>query len=285
MSAEARPIVVVTGAGSGIGRATALHLDRRGWSVVAGLHGLDAAAALQSDASSRLLPLVVDVTAPDSVAASVAAVERHVAGQGLAGLVNAAGVAVFGPLEFVPLDVVRRQFEVNLVGSLASTQGFLPLLRRGGGRIVNLGSISGIVAPPFLGPYAVSKFALEGLSDSLRRELRPFGLQVSLVEAGRVATPIWGKAVDAFDRMRAELPREAEAFYGTTLDALRVGAGRGGGVTSQAVAEVIERALADPRPRARYVVGRDASHRRWLRWLPDAVQDWWLTRRLPRPSA
>src|SRR5262245_29141737 len=190
----ARGVVIVTGASTGIGEATALHLRELGYDVRAGVRKDEDFERL---GGLGLTPLHLDVIDAGSIAAA-----RSEVGDGpLAGLVNNAGVAVAGPLEFIPIDRLREQLEVNLIGQIAVTQAFLSGLRAGRGRIVNVSSIGGRVALPFLGPYAASKFGLEGVSDSLRRELRPQGVEVILVEPGGVKTPIWKKSTAVADEM------------------------------------------------------------------------------------
>src|SRR5688500_9161604 len=185
-----RGAVVITGASTGIGRACAIDLDGRGFRVFAGVRKDEDGERLRSERPS-IEPLRIDVTDAGEIAAARDRVGEEVGERGLAGLVNNAGIAVPGPLEHLPLDEIRRQLEVNVLGQIAVTQAFLPLLRTARGRIVNIGSIGGRVALPLLGPYAGSKHAMEGISDSLRRELRPWGIEVSLVRPGPIATEIW----------------------------------------------------------------------------------------------
>ncbi len=270
--------VVVTGASSGIGEACALRLDGLGFRVFGGVRRQKDADALGRRASDRLIPLMLDVTDPLSVESAVDSVAADIGGTGLAGLVNNAGIAVAGPLEFLPLQELRRQLEVNVVGQIAVTQAFLPLLREGegGGRVVNVGSISGRVASPLLGAYTASKFAMEGLTDTLRRELRPWGIQVSIVEPGRVATPIWEKSLKAADELLRAVPRRAYELYGSAIEGVRrdaLEAARRSG-SPENVARAVEHALTAKRPRSRYPVGPDA----WLgallvRILPDPLLD------------
>ena len=163
--------VVITGASTGIGRATALHLDRLGYRVFAGVRQEADAESIRQRSSARLSPVFLDVTAAASIQAAATLVAAEVGETGLAGVVNNAGIGLGGPLEFFPIDELRRQFEINIVGPLAVTQAFLPLIRRGRGRIVLVGSISSRRASPIAGPYNASKFALEALADALRLEL------------------------------------------------------------------------------------------------------------------
>jgi NAD(P)-dependent dehydrogenase (short-subunit alcohol dehydrogenase family) len=183
--------VVVTGTSTGIGRATALHLDRLGYRVFAGVRRAEDAVRLRSEGSERLAPVLLDVTDIGSIEAAAKTVSAEVGERGLAGLVNNAGIVTGGPLEFVPLDELRRQLEVNTVGPVAVIQHFLPLVRRGRGRVVFVSSIGGRFSQPIVGPYCASKFALEALADALRMEVAPSGIHVSLVEPGAVKTMIF----------------------------------------------------------------------------------------------
>ena len=262
--------VLVTGASTGIGEATALHLRELGFEPVAGVRRDEDAARLEGQG---LRTVRLDVTDESQIAAA-----RDAVGDGaLAALVNNAGVAVAAPLEFLPLDQLRRQLEVNLIGQVAVIQAFLPALRRAGGRIVNVSSIGGRVAAPLLSPYNASKFALEAISDSLRRELRTQGVDVIVIEPGGVKTPIWKKGNELAGEMIAGMPPEAERLYGRLIAAVQretVKIERERGLPPRAVAEVIGKALTADRPRARYLVGTDAKVRAQLaRILPDRVMD------------
>jgi NAD(P)-dependent dehydrogenase (short-subunit alcohol dehydrogenase family) len=249
--------VLVTGASSGIGEATALHLRELGFDAVAAVRKDEDAERL---AVSGLRTVRIDVTDADSIAAA-----RAELGDGpLAGLVNNAGIAVAAPLEFLPLDQFRHQLEVNLIGQLAVTQQFLPALRAGHGRIVNVSSIGGRVALPLVGAYNASKFALEAVSDSLRRELLSHGVDVVVIEPGGVKTPIWRKGNELASELTADMPPEAGRLYGSLIGALRKQTAKIAtetGIEPREVAEAIGHAMTAKRPRARYLVGRDAKMR------------------------
>lgn len=264
--------VVVTGASTGIGRACAQRLTAGGWRVVGTVRRDADAEALRA---LGVEPLWLDVTEKASVASLAAAVEALAPG-GLHGLVNNAGVAVPGPLETLALEELRYQLEVNVVGQVAVTQALLPLLRPARGRIVNVGSVGGLSVLPFAGAYCASKFALEALTDALRMELSPWGLEVVIVEPGSVATPIWTKALGT------DVPAAAARLYGPQLEAVRIALGQtaAGGVAPAAVAAVVARALTARRPRTRYLVGRMAYLRAALRLLPDRLRDRLILRRL-----
>ena len=207
--------VVITGASTGIGRATTLRLARAGFDVLAGVRREEDGAALRAE-DGRIEPVLVDVTD----GGQVAALAQRVGGAPLAGLVNNAGIAVAGPLEGVPLDEIRRQYEVNVFGLLAVTQALLEPIRTGRGRIVNVGSIGGRINTPFVGPYSSSKAAVRSLSASLRRELRPWGIQVALVEPGALDTPIWRKGEEGAQATIAALPERVRTLYARPLEAL-----------------------------------------------------------------
>ncbi len=267
------PTVLITGASSGIGRATALRLAGDGWTVLAGVRGEETGSKLAAEApAGRLVPLRLDVTDEEQIDGARAVVED---GDGrLDALVNNAGVGVGGPLEMLSSDDLRGQFEVNVFGQVALTRALLPSLRRARGRIVFVSSIGGKVVMPFTAPYGASKHAIEAIADSLRVELAPSHVRVALVEPGSVATPIWDKSRDEAERL--QVPPELEPWYGEAVakmtGVLEETAKRG--IPPEAVAAAIERALVARRMRARYLVGRDAHVMLALRrLLPDLVFD------------
>ena len=248
--------VLITGASTGIGHATARRMLAVGWEVFAGARKDEDLERLREEGCT---PIKLDVTDPDSIAAAKDELDER----GLRGLVNNAGVAVSGPIEFVPLDELRRQLEVNLVGQVAVTQAFMPNIREPKGRIVNVSSIGGRIALPLVGPYAASKFGLEAVSDALRRELRPWGIHVSLIEPGAVITPIWDKGRETASRLEEEMGEQARSRYGKLAARIRAETEKipERGVEPDEVAKAIEHALTAPRPKLRYVVGRDAKTR------------------------
>jgi NAD(P)-dependent dehydrogenase (short-subunit alcohol dehydrogenase family) len=252
--------VVVTGASTGIGRACALHMDGLGFDVWAGVRKEADGERLREAASDRLRTLILDVTDGESIAAAAAEVGAG-SGRGLVGLVNNAGVAVGGPLEFLDLDELRHQLEVNVIGIVATTQAFLPELRRARGRVVNIGSVGARVASPFVGPYTASKAAVASLSSALRQELRPWGIWVAVVEPGSVATPIWEKGAQSAGEGIERLPPTGRELYGARLEGMQGFIEKTGerGIPAERVAEVVAHALTSGRPRARYLVGRDAK--------------------------
>jgi len=253
---------LVTGASSGIGQACALRLVSSGWRVLAGVRR-------KGDAPRGTEEVLLDVTESDHVRAVADRVDE------LHGLVNNAGIALAVPLEFIPIDELRRQFEVNVFGQVAVTQALLPQLRRVQGRIVFVGSIAGKSALPFLGPYAASKHALEAVADSLRVELQPFGVGVSIVEPGTIKTPIWTKSAEVADGIQERLPPSIGDLYGDRIAAFRRAALKRGanGASADDVAKKVEAVLEGGRPRTRVLVGRDARLRAGLEQLPDRLRD------------
>jgi NAD(P)-dependent dehydrogenase (short-subunit alcohol dehydrogenase family) len=281
MAAHTTGAVVVTGASTGIGRATVLYLDQKGYTVFAGVRKQEDANALEEDASEKLTPVTIDVTEADSIKAAEETVRDAVGKAGLVGLVNNAGVGFGGPVEYIPLEDYRQSFEVNYFGQIAVTQAFLPLLRRALGTIVNIASIGGRVASPFMSPYNGSKFALEALSHSLRHELKPWGIEVVAVEPGSIATPIWEKAGETATTATAAMPAEGRRLYGAQIkrfgELLQKTASEG--IPPEKVAEVIHKAISSDRPKPRYLVGIDAKIAARMHGL---LSDRWFDRMLAR---
>jgi len=262
--------VVVTGASSGIGAATAQLLATQDFTVYAGVR-TQADAARVGAAHPNIVPLTIDVT--DRTAIDAAAARVAAGGAPLHGVVNNAGIAVAGPLEFLPLDELRRQFEVNVFGAIAVSQAFLPQLREHRGRIVFVGSVSGRIAVPLLGPYAGSKFALRALTDALRMELAPAGVFVALVEPGDVKTPIWKKGQDSREQAERALGPQAMSLYGDALARLYRGtqAAERNAMPVERVTIAILHALTAARPRTNYLIGSKMAN--LVATLPTRVRD------------
>jgi NAD(P)-dependent dehydrogenase (short-subunit alcohol dehydrogenase family) len=246
------PRVLITGASRGIGHAAALRLAGGGWDVIAGVRTAADAEALRGVAGgTRLTPVVLDVASADDVGRL-----DEVVADGLDAVVNNAGYALDGPVEGLDLDALRRQFEVNVFGQVAVTQQVLPALRRSRGRIVFTSSISGRISTPMTGAYNASKFALEGIADALRVELRPWRIKVVLIEPGPVATDLWGKAPEQHAATLAALdPETRELYAGHLANVPRViKTMQRLAVSPDKVVDRIERALTASKPRARYYV-------------------------------
>jgi NAD(P)-dependent dehydrogenase (short-subunit alcohol dehydrogenase family) len=274
------PLAVVSGASSGIGHATAQALAGRGFHVLAGIRSEQDASGL---AGERVECVRLDITDAADIERLRERVEHDPLGRRLRALVNNAGIAVNAPVEAIPVDEWRHQFDVNLFGHVAITQALLPALLEASGRIVNVSSIGGRVVGPTFGAYAASKFALEAMSDALRREVSRLGVQVIVVEPGGVATPIWTKGVGAADRLIAAMDASQVARYEELIAAVRkqAGATAEGGAHPSEIASVIADSIVAARPRTRYVIGRDARMMARIAWLlPDRVLDGLIARRL-----
>jgi len=263
--------VVVTGVSSGIGAATAQALARAGFKVFGSVRKTEDAAALKAEFGEAFQPLIFDVTDEAAIAAAAAEVRAALAGTRLNGLVNNAGASIAGPLALQPVADFRKQIEINLVGPFLVTQAFAPLLGTDPaltgppGRIVNISSVGGKMAAPFIGAYAVTKHGLEAYSEALRREL--FGVDVIIIGPGAVVTPIWDKAEAAGIGPYAGTPYDApmRAFSAWFLES-----GRRDGYPPARVAEVVLTALTTERPKVRYAV------------VPKPVMNWIVPRLLPK---
>jgi NAD(P)-dependent dehydrogenase (short-subunit alcohol dehydrogenase family) len=267
------PTVLITGASTGIGRATALRLAGSGWTVLAGVRKVNDGDVLVAAGGERVVPIILDVTDATQIEAAAQRV-GEIAPGGLDALVNNAGIGFGGPLELTPIDDLRNQLEVNVLGPVALTQAVLPALRRARGRIVFVSSVGGRVAMAFTAPYAASKHAVEAIGDALRVELRSSNVQVALVEPGSVTTPIWDKGRAQGDDL--SVPAELTDQYGHVQAAMSkvLDNTERRGVPPEQVAETIERALTARRMKARYLIGRDAKAMLLAkRLLPDHVFD------------
>jgi NAD(P)-dependent dehydrogenase (short-subunit alcohol dehydrogenase family) len=287
MNACARPHVLVTGASSGIGRATALRLAARGCHVYAGVHKPADGAALAEATAGEVTPLLLDVTDPAQITAATQAIAGHAACTGLAALVNNAGIGVFGPLELIGIEQFRRQLDVNVTGQLAVTQAVLPMLRRARGRIVMIGSIGTRFTPPFIGPLAASKSALATLSTALRQELAPFDVRVVLVEPGSIRSEAVGKLdADARQVLGQASPSGRALYQDAFLHLVSFFSTlHHHGSPPEEVAKTVDRALTIPRPRARYLAGKNTRRMALAAaMLPPAAQDA-LRRRLTHQPA
>lgn len=267
--------ILITGASSGIGEISAITLAQNGFHVFAGVRKNEDAEKIKSKLSN-ITPVILDVTSQDSINGAFAEIAETLKEDGLYGLVNNAGIAVAGPLEFLPIDKLRLQLEVNVIGQIAVIQKFLPLLRQCSGRIVNISSISGFIASPFCGAYAASKFALEALSDSLRRELSLWNIPVSLVQPGIIKTPIWEKSINLVEKIIEGLPSEAEKYYGGIYKNLVENTKQKvneKAAPPEEVAKAVLHALSAKKPKIRYLVGKDAKFVSFLAKCPDSLVD------------
>jgi NAD(P)-dependent dehydrogenase (short-subunit alcohol dehydrogenase family) len=276
--------VVVTGVSTGIGRGIATVLGKNGFHVFGSVRHVDHGRDFEAGLGGNGTALLFDVTDQTAVAAAAERVRERVGADGLSGLVNNAGIGVYGPLESLDLAELRRQFEVNTFAAVGVTQAFLPLLgaklplRPAPGRIVNISSVTGTVVPPFAGPYAASKAALDALSDSLRREVAVYGIRVIVVRPGAVDTPLWDKLAST------PLERHRDTPHFQVLDGYRSAAAKigRGGLPATAVGEAVLKALTAPRPKTHYVMQREGPlqfhiARHLPAWLLDRIVARWLS--------
>lgn len=264
-NSSSRPAVVVTGASRGIGYAVVRTLVSHGFDVFGTVRTETAAEALRTGIGSGVTPVRLDVTDASSVAAAAASVRGALGDRGLAGLVNNAGIAPFGPVEQMPLELFESVFRVNVFGVVAVTQAFLPLVRKASGRIVNISSVNGRLSGPSFGAYSASKFALEALSDALRAEMAPWGIRVAVVQPGGFDTSIRAEGMQAWVAFHDALPQENRDLYdGPYRAAQRFIEGMDAHAPSvQPVADAVYEALTAERPKTRYPVGDD-----WAQFSP-----------------
>ena len=285
MPADPRSILV-TGASTGIGRAAVQALLSQGFFVYAGVRDPAAGARLKAVAppgsADRLEAVTLDVTNAGHIRAVVHHLEHQLGEAGLWGLFNNAGISVTGPVEFLGIDGLRHQLEVNVVGQVAVTQALIPLLRRARGRVLSTGSVTGFIALPGLSPYAMSKHAMEAFSDSLRRELKAFGIEVSLLEPGAIATDIWQKGMENADALERGWPPQVVELYGPMIRAVRQAAEVSARTASptDVVTRAVVHAFTAAKPRTRYRMGRHAGIQKWISRLPDRWADALLARAL-----
>ena len=288
-NSSSRGDVVVTGTSTGIGAATAVHLASNGFRVFAGVRSASDGDALTAQAPGAVTPFVIDIRDPASVASAARSITRQLGGRGLAGLVNNAGIVKPAPIEFQPLEDFREQLEVNLIGHVQVIQSFLPLIRLGRGRIVNVGSIGGRLVLPIHGAYSISKFGMEALSDALRLELRQWGIRVSLVDPGATDTAIFGKTLREIDSLEERLGAQAFALYADQLAAIRRLVVKTASDTEPplVIAKAVAHALTSDKPRTRYLAGKGAKEAAILaRASTDAIKDRAIAKEvgLPQPA-
>lgn len=274
--------VVVTGVSTGIGWGATKVLTGAGYRVFGSVRKTADGDRLRQEFGDRFVPLLFDVTDAEAVKTAAAEVREALKGETLAGLVNNAGIAVAGPMLHLPVEDFRRQLEVNLTGVVIATQAFAPLLGADRtlsgppGRIVMISSVGGRNAAPFMGPYSTSKFGLEGLSESLRRELMLYGIEVVVIAPGAVATAIWGKAEEV------DVTPYKSTDFAAPLDRVReymIGLGAKG-LKPEVLGEAIRKALETPKPKVRYVVTPDPLENFLVSVLPKRMVDGTMAKRL-----
>ncbi len=279
LMANPRGNILITGASTGIGFSTAIHLAQEGYQVFGSVRRPKDAEFLAAATPAHAAPirsLLFDVTDTEAVHSAAQNLRQELGQAGLHALINNAGVAIAGPLEYIPEDEFIRQMDINVFGMLRCTQAFLPLLKIAQGRILNLSSVAGRLAFPLAGPYHSSKHAVEGFSDVLRLELRRHQIQVIVIQPGAIRTPIWQTAQAKAAEIQASLPPQALREYGRLFEQVGKASARAGaeGDEPQLCAKIIAHALQARKPRTRYVVGRPAKIGLFLRRiLSDRAMD------------
>ncbi|WP_127537086.1 SDR family NAD(P)-dependent oxidoreductase [Paenibacillus illinoisensis] len=273
MPYKTQEMVVVTGTSSGIGRATAEQLAAEGFHVLAGVRRQEDADKIKQ---KNIEPVILDITAIDTLRALAERVEQDPLGRPLRAVVNNAGIAVNAPLEMVPLDELRRQIEVSVIGQVAVIQALTPALLKSSGRVVNIGSVGGKISMPGFGIYSAAKYAMEAINDSLRREMSSFGLNVIMITPGGVSTSLSEKGVTTANRLSKLMTPDQHRRHGRLFDAVKAQAESWAtsGIPPKKVAEVVSRAIHASNPRTRYTAGRDSALlTRLVRILPDKLLD------------
>tara|TARA_B110001454_G_C12713646_1_gene431696 strand:+ start:1702 stop:2559 length:858 start_codon:yes stop_codon:yes gene_type:complete len=269
--------ILITGVSTGIGYSATKNLIGAGYSVFGSIRTEADADRLRSDFGERFIPLIFDVTDEEAITKAVEIVKSKLQGKHLAALINNSGIALGGPLQHLPTDVFRKQFEVNLFGVVSVTRSFLPLLgaykgSSSKGKIVMISSVSGKRSYPFVSPYTASKHALEALSDSLRREMMLYGIDVVIIEPGPIKTPIWDKApsVEENPFLKTDYAPALKNFYGQMVTK-----GKMEGLHVDKVGELITKVIRMSSPKTRYVI----TGRKWLDYiLPGILPDRWMDR-------
>lgn len=271
-----RGAIIITGASTGIGKFCALYLDQLGFKVFAGVRQESDGAKLVEESSHRIIPVIIDITKMETIYNASKKIDALVGEAGIVGLINNAGIVITGPLELLPINLLRKQLDVNIIGHLAVIQQFLPLIKKARGRIINISSVSGKVTFPYLGAYCASKHAMESLTDALRMELSRFGIYVSLIEPGNIKTPIWEKAIKDIDEFLANISSEAIGFYNPDIKGMQkiTLKMKDTGISPQYVCNIIRKALLSKKPRTRYIVRFNTHILIFLnRLLPDKFWD------------
>lgn len=273
--------VLITGTSTGIGRACALHLDELGFTVYAGVRRPDDAQDLKKEGSELLRPIILDVTDESSIANAASQIESETGGH-LDGLINNAGIGLGGALEVTPLEEIHKLMHVNVIGVLAVTKAFIPMLRESKGRIINIGSTAGYLASPGASVYAASKFAVRALTDAMRLELHDFGIKVILLSPGAIESAIWDKGKAYREALQARVDPDTGAMYGALRrfgDSLYTDMKR---IPALEVARVVADALRTKHPKRYYIVGKDAKGAKKATYLPTALLDRIILKRIEK---
>jgi NAD(P)-dependent dehydrogenase (short-subunit alcohol dehydrogenase family) len=278
---EGNKAIVITGTSTGIGRACALHLDKMGLKVYAGVRKQADGDNLKEEASARLTPIILDVTDAESIATAVSLIAKETGGE-LYGLVNNAGIGLGGALEVTPIAEIRKLMEVNVIGLFAVTQGFIPMLRKSKGRIINIGSTSSLLAFPGASVYCASKFAVRAISDSLRIELKPFDMKVIMVAPGAIESEIWEKGKAYKEKLRKTISPEISQLYKPLIKFGEKIHAEMKKIPADEVAKDVAHAFTSSKPKSYYIVGKDAKGAAKAAKFPKGLLDWIITKRIQK---
>lgn len=273
--------IVITGTSTGIGKACALHLDKMGFKVYAGVRKQADGDNLKKETSNKLTPIILDVTNAESITATASIIEEETGGE-VYGLVNNAGIGRGGALEVTPVAEIRKLMEVNVIGLLAVTQAFIPLLRKCKGRIVNIGSTSSLLAFPGASAYSASKFAVRAITDSLRVELKSFGMSVILVAPGAVESEIWEKGKAYKEELRKTVKPEIAQLYAPLIKFSDKMNNELKKIPADEVAKAVTHAFTSTKPKYWYIVGDDAKGAAKAAKFPKGFLDWIIMKRIQK---
>ncbi|PKL15519.1 MAG: short-chain dehydrogenase/reductase [Spirochaetae bacterium HGW-Spirochaetae-5] len=265
--------ILITGTSTGIGRACALKLDKEGFQVFAGVRRKSDGEALKKSSTGKLMPLIIDVTDMKTIENAFKIISKLTNGE-LYGLMNNAGVGGGGPLEITPMSIIRNAVETNLLGNFSVTRTFIPLLRKSRGRIVNTASIFGLSALPGFSAYSATKFGVEAISQSLRLELRAFGITVSAIEPGAIATEIWPKARKTSEEIFSGSDPEIYSLYSKMIQHFRKTVAEQKYLQPETVAECVYHVFTSNNPKRHYIIGKDAKFMAFIESLPEGIRDW-----------
>ena len=278
---ETNKAIVITGTSTGIGKACALHLDNLGFKVYAGVRKRTDGDNLKMEASDRLTPIILDVTDEKSINDAVTLIEKETGGQ-VFGLINNAGIGRSGVLEVTPVAEIRKVMDVNVIGLMAMTKAMIPILRKNKGRIINIGSIASFLSSPGASAYAASKFAVLAITDSLRLELKPFGINVVLVAPGAVESEIWEKGKAYKNEMRKNVKPEIVNLYAILIKFGENLINELKKIPADEVAKSVAHALTSAQPKRYYLVGKDAKGGAKASKLPKVILDWMFMKRIQK---
>ena len=273
--------IVITGTSTGIGKACAIHLDKLGFKVYAGVRKQADGDNLKKEASDRLIPIILDVTDANSIRKAAGIIDKETGGE-LYGLINNAGIGRGGALEVTPVDEIRKLMEVNVIGLLAITQAFIPMLRKKKGRIINIGSTSSLLAFPGASVYCASKFAVRAIMDSLRVELKPFDMKVILIAPGAIESEIWGKGKAYKEKLRKTISPEISQLYAPLIKFGEKIHAEMKKIPADEVAKIVAHAFTSSKPKYYYIVGKDAKGAAKAAKFPKGLLDWILLKRIQK---